>query len=90
MPFSAFELDPRCMRILHEAGITTPTPIQAQAIPIALTGRDLVGVAQTGTGKTLAFALPSLTRLATGAVEVYKEIIDKRSVPTAFLDGNTD
>ena len=69
MPFSAFELDPRCMRILHEAGITTPTPIQAQAIPIALTGRDLVGVAQTGTGKTLAFALPSLTRLAAGRAE---------------------
>ncbi|MCC6486661.1 MAG: DEAD/DEAH box helicase [Candidatus Hydrogenedentes bacterium] len=69
MPFSAFELDPRCMRVLHEAGITTPTPIQAQAIPIALTGRDLIGVAQTGTGKTLAFALPSLTRLAAGRIE---------------------
>ncbi len=64
MPFSAFELDPRCLRVLHEADIVTPTPIQAQAIPIALAGRDLIGVAQTGTGKTLAFTLPSLTRLA--------------------------
>jgi ATP-dependent RNA helicase RhlE len=64
MPFDVFDLDPRCLRVLHEADIRTPTPIQAQAIPIALTGRDIIGVAQTGTGKTLAFTLPSLTRLA--------------------------
>jgi ATP-dependent RNA helicase RhlE len=64
MPFDVFDLDPRCLRVLHEADIRTPTPIQAQAIPIALTGRDVIGVAQTGTGKTLAFTLPSLTRLA--------------------------
>ncbi|HOH29741.1 MAG TPA: DEAD/DEAH box helicase, partial [Candidatus Hydrogenedentes bacterium] len=44
--------------------ITDPSPVQAQAIPVALEGRDLVVTAQTGTGKTLAFALPSLTRLA--------------------------
>jgi ATP-dependent RNA helicase RhlE len=44
--------------------ITTPSPVQAQAIPVALEGRDLVVTAQTGTGKTLAFALPALTRLA--------------------------
>jgi ATP-dependent RNA helicase RhlE len=46
--------------------ISTPSPVQAQAIPVALTGRDLVTTAQTGTGKTIAFSLPSLTRLAHG------------------------
>ncbi len=52
------------VRQLATLGITTPTPIQAQAIPIALTGRDLIGIAQTGTGKTLAFGLPILARLS--------------------------
>lgn len=51
-------------RQLQVIGITTPTPIQAQAIPIALTGRDLIGIAQTGTGKTLAFGLPMIGRLS--------------------------
>ena len=48
---------------LNEAGYTHPTPIQAQAIPTLLEGRDLLGCAQTGTGKTAAFALPILHRL---------------------------
>jgi len=52
------------MRALEEAGYETPTPIQAQSIPTVLTGRDLLGIAQTGTGKTAAFALPILHRLA--------------------------
>lgn len=65
MTFEEFEdLDPRCLRVLSEKGIETPTPVQEQAIPIAMTGRDLVATAQTGTGKTLAFALPALSRLA--------------------------
>jgi len=51
------------LRALDEAGYTTPTPIQAQAIPIVLSGRDLLGIAQTGTGKTAAFALPILQLL---------------------------
>ena len=58
-----FRIDPRCLRVLKAQRITAPTPVQSQTIPVALEGRDLVGVAQTGTGKTLAFALPSLTRL---------------------------
>src|SRR5690606_7599372 len=54
-------------RALATEKYTTPTPIQAQAIPPLLQGRDLLGVAQTGTGKTAAFALPILQRLATAA-----------------------
>ncbi len=52
------------LRAVREEGYTTPTPIQAQAIPHVLAGRDLLGLAQTGTGKTAAFALPILQRLA--------------------------
>jgi ATP-dependent RNA helicase RhlE len=52
------------LKALTDKGYTTPTPIQAQAIPIVLSGRDLLGIAQTGTGKTAAFALPILHRLA--------------------------
>ena len=64
--FNEFELDPRCQPVLRTLKITVPSPIQAQTIPVALTGRDIVATAQTGTGKTLAFSLPSLTRLAAG------------------------
>src|SRR5438105_14024693 len=49
---------------LHEEGYRTPTPIQQQAIPIVLQGKDLLGVAQTGTGKTAAFAVPILQLLS--------------------------
>jgi ATP-dependent RNA helicase RhlE len=54
-------------RAVAEQGYTEPTPIQAQAIPIVLSGRDLLGAAQTGTGKTAGFTLPLLQRLAAGA-----------------------
>ena len=66
MNFEELNIDPRCLRILNAQHITEPTPVQSQAIPIAIEGRDLVGIAQTGTGKTLAFALPALARLADG------------------------
>ena len=62
--FSELGLDQRLLKALDAEGYTTPTPIQAQAIPPLLQGRDLVGIAQTGTGKTAAFALPILHRLA--------------------------
>jgi ATP-dependent RNA helicase RhlE len=52
------------LKALRDKGYVTPTPIQAKAIPIVLTGRDLLGIAQTGTGKTAAFALPIIHRLA--------------------------
>ena len=61
--FEALKIDPRCLKILDGQRITKPTPVQAQAIPAALDGRDLVAIAQTGTGKTLAFGLPALMRL---------------------------
>jgi ATP-dependent RNA helicase RhlE len=62
--FDTLGLDGRILQALAEEGYTTPTPIQAQAIPGALEGRDLLGIAQTGTGKTAAFGLPLLHRLA--------------------------
>ncbi len=64
MPFSALGLDPRILKAVEEAGYVEPTPIQAAAIPPIIAGHDLIGIAQTGTGKTAAFTLPLLTRLA--------------------------
>ena len=64
MSFHDYSIDPRCLRVLKGQGIIDPTPVQAKAIPAALEGRDVIAVAQTGTGKTLAFGLPALTRLA--------------------------
>ena len=61
--FQDFGLADPISRALKEENYVTPTPIQAQTIPIAITGRDVVGIAQTGTGKTAAFALPILHRL---------------------------
>ena len=56
--FSELGLSEPVLRSLTECGYVNPTPIQAQAIPVVLSGRDLIGAAQTGTGKTAAFALP--------------------------------
>ena len=66
MPFRALGLDARILKAVQEAGYTEPTPIQAAAIPLALAGHDLIGIAQTGTGKTAAFTLPILAKLAAG------------------------
>jgi ATP-dependent RNA helicase RhlE len=62
--FSDLDLSAGLLRTLAAGGYDTPTPIQAQAIPPALAGRDIAGIAQTGTGKTAAFTLPILDRLA--------------------------
>jgi len=64
--FSDLGLSPEVVQAVTNAGYATPTPIQAQAIPVALTGRDVLGIAQTGTGKTAAFTLPMIDRLAAG------------------------
>src|SRR5476651_1998624 len=64
MSFSALGLDPKILSAVKEAGYTEPTPIQSAAIPPILAGNDLIGIAQTGTGKTAAFTLPILCKLA--------------------------
>jgi ATP-dependent RNA helicase RhlE len=94
MPFKALNLSPAVFRGVQAAGYTDPTPIQLRAIPVVLGGGDLIGSAQTGTGKTAAFALPILSRLAatqagrTGArvlvLEPTRELAAQ--VETAFRD----
>ncbi|MCB5362195.1 DEAD/DEAH box helicase [Pusillimonas sp. CC-YST705] len=61
--FADFDLHPGLLQAVADTGYTTPTPIQAQAIPVVISGRDVMGAAQTGTGKTAAFSLPLLHRL---------------------------
>ncbi len=64
--FSDLKLSPKVLKAIEETGYETPTPIQAGAIPPALEGRDVLGIAQTGTGKTAAFTLPMVSMLARG------------------------
>jgi ATP-dependent RNA helicase RhlE len=66
MPFAALGLPPLIVKGVRAAGYAEPTPIQRKAIPTVLSGRDLIGAAQTGTGKTAAFVLPILSRLLDG------------------------
>ena len=66
LTFADLGLHPDVLHAVQDAGYTHPTPIQAQAIPLALEGRDLIGLAQTGTGKTAAFTLPIVTQLIGG------------------------
>jgi ATP-dependent RNA helicase RhlE len=65
MSFQSLDLEARILQAVAEAGYTEPTPIQTAAIPPIIAGHDLIGIAQTGTGKTAAFTLPILTKLAT-------------------------
>ncbi len=64
--FNQLGLSPTTLKAVADTGYTTATPIQAQAIPVALAGRDVLGIAQTGTGKTAAFTLPMIDRLSAG------------------------
>jgi ATP-dependent RNA helicase RhlE len=90
MPFKALNLSEPVMRGVQAAGYTDPTPIQLRAIPVVLSGRDLIASAQTGTGKTAAFALPILSNLGTHGrlrvliLEPTRELAAQ--VETAFRD----
>ena len=64
--FAELGLSAKVQQAVTAAGYSTPTPIQAQAIPVAMAGRDVLGIAQTGTGKTASFVLPMISRLETG------------------------
>ena len=66
MSFSNLGLSPKVLSAVEAAGFEKPTPIQEKAVPVAVTGRDVLGIAQTGTGKTASFVLPMLTRLERG------------------------
>ncbi|MCW5723784.1 MAG: DEAD/DEAH box helicase [Maricaulaceae bacterium] len=66
MSFKDLGLSPALLTALDDAGYTQPTPIQSGAIPVALSGRDVLGIAQTGTGKTASFVLPMIERLSRG------------------------
>lgn len=76
MKFEQFSLDARLLSSIRAVGYTTPTPIQEQAIPVVLQGGDVLGLAQTGTGKTAAFLLPLLQRLLnTGSLRRTRALI---------------
>ena len=75
MTFDQFDLDPRLNAGIQAMGFTTPTPIQEQAIPHVIDGRDVLGLAQTGTGKTAAFLLPVLQRLTRGPLRRVRALI---------------
>src|SRR5262245_20075978 len=66
MSFENLGLSADLLRAIAEAGYTTPTPIQENAIPGVLSGRDVMGIAQTGTGKTAGFTLPMIHKLSSG------------------------
>jgi ATP-dependent RNA helicase RhlE len=75
LSFNHFSFDPRINAGIKSLGYTTPTPIQQQAIPAVLKGRDVLGTAQTGTGKTAAFILPILQRLTEGPLRRVRALI---------------
>jgi len=91
--FSDFALNDAINRALAEEKYLTPTPIQAQTIPTVMSGRDVIGIAQTGTGKTAAFALPILHRLAASPIPLARKscrilvLSPTRELSGQILDG---
>ena len=85
MKFTELGLVPEILRSIADQGYETPTPIQAQAIPVVLSGRDLMACAQTGTGKTAGFTLPILNRLAASRVSGPRKIRVLILTPTREL-----
>ena len=75
MNFKSFHLDPLLLSTIDSLGYVTPTPIQSQSIPYILSGNDVMGLAQTGTGKTAAFVLPILQRLLQGPRSCVRALI---------------
>ena len=75
MSFTQFSFDPRIADSISQIGYTVPTPIQQQGIPVVLEGRDMLGLAQTGTGKTASFLLPLLQRLTLGRMGRIRALI---------------
>jgi len=78
--FTDFDISPRLKANLEAKGYKTPTPIQDQTIPPALNGRDIIGIASTGTGKTAAFALPILERLSAGQTGAALVVVPTREL----------
>src|SRR6478736_5738826 len=85
MPFSELGLSPELLRAVSEAQYTTPTPVQAAAIAPILRGQDVRGCAQTGSGKTAAYALPILQRLLSATVANDRRVSSLVIVPTREL-----
>lgn len=85
MPFTLLGLSPALAQAAAAQGFDTPTPIQAQAIPVVLRGADLLATAQTGSGKTAAYALPLLQRLVTGPMDGFRRVQALVLVPTREL-----
>ena len=82
--FTRFDLQPSLVQAVTELGYTSPTPIQSAVIPVMLTGRDVIGQAQTGTGKTAAFSLPMLHNLMPGQSKPQCLVLAPRSIRRAI------
>ncbi len=92
MSFSNLRFDERIHRAVNLAGYSIPTPIQKEAIPLVLEGRDVLGIAQTGTGKTAAFMLPILQRLLSGPRRIVRGVVraPKREQDEQITQAGTD